>query len=94
MKWLAAALVVLAMLAAAVPAEAQGRRNGARSAVESGDARPLSEILPGVRSRNPGRLLDAQLVRRNGRPVYRLRILGADGRVQVLEVDASTGGGR
>ncbi len=101
MRWLGAALVVLAMLAVVPAAEAQGRQNGARRAVESGDTRPLGEILPRVRSRFPGRLLDAQLMRRNGRPVYQLRILGPGGQVQVLSVDARTaeilgvrGGGR
>ena len=101
MRWLGTALVVLAMLAAAPAAEAQGRQNGARRAVDSGDARPLGEILSQVRSRYPGNLLDAQLVRRNGRPVYQLRILGPGGQVQVLSVDARTaeilgvrGGGR
>jgi len=101
MKWLGIALFALAVLATAPTGEAQGRRNGARGAVESGDTRPLGEILPRVRSQYPGQLLDAQLVRRGGRPVYQLRILGSGGRVQVLSVDARTaeilgvrGGGR
>lgn len=101
MKWLGIILVALSVLAIAPAAtEAQGR-NGARRAVESGDARPLGEILPRVRGQYPGRLLDAQLVQRNGRPVYQLRILGDGGQVQVLSVDAQTaeilgvrGGGR
>ena len=90
MRWIGTALIGLALLAAVPDAEAQGRRNGARGAVESGDTRPLGEILPRVRSQYPGQLLDAQLQQRGGRPVYQLRILGAGGRVQVLSVDART----
>lgn len=90
MRWLGTALVVLAMLGAAPAANAQGFRSEPRRSVESGDTRPLGDILPQVRGRYPGRLLDAQLVRRNGRPIYQLRILGPGGQVQVLSVDART----
>jgi uncharacterized membrane protein YkoI len=61
----------------------------ARSAVEAGHIRPLQEILAAVRRQVPGRMLDARL-QQNGRWVYEVILLQADGQVVNVTVDART----
>ncbi len=75
--------------------------NRARQGVREGRLLPLEDILASVRPRVPGRVLDVQLSRRDRRDVYRLKILGRDGKVRLVAVDGATarilsvrGGGR
>ena len=85
---LLAALLALLMAPSLAAASDQDR---ARAAVMSGQARPLGEILGEIRGDYPGRLLDTHLAQSGGGTwVYRLRILGADGRVVSLTVDAKS----
>ncbi len=77
-------------LIAALPAGAQDQ-NRVRDAVRAGQARPLAAILPQVRDRFPGRMLDARLVQRGGGSFYVLKILGTNGQVSEVTVDAASG---
>ena len=91
MRSFAAAIVIGLVLAIPIIGQAQVH-DGARTAVEAGEARPLGDLLEGLSGRFPGRLLDAQLVQGIGAPlVYALRILGDDGQVRIVSVDARTG---
>ena len=91
MRIIAAAIVIGLALAIPVTGQAQVQ-NRARTAVQAGEARPLGDILQGLSGRFPGWLLDAQLTQGNGAAlVYALRILGDDGQVRVVSVDARTG---
>lgn len=88
-------VAILLSLFAALPAEpaaAASEQDRARGAVQSGEVRPLSDILAGVRSRYPGRVLDADL-RQQGQDKwqYDIKILQTDGRVLGVAVDAKTG---
>ncbi len=49
----------------------------------------LDEAVSGVRRR--GRVLSADTVQEDGRPVHRIRILTNEGRVRRLRVDGRTG---
>lgn len=60
----------------------------ARDAVRSGQIRPLHDVLTMVKRRFPGRVLDADLQDRGGNPVYRVKMLTADGDVLSVLVDA------
>ncbi len=63
-----------------------------RRAVREGRQIPLGQAIEAVRRRAPGRELDAGLeAGPNGRPVYRLRWAGQNGRRQDYVVDAGTG---
>ncbi len=67
-------------------------QNEVRRAVREGRQIPLGQAIEAVRRRSPGRELDAGLeAGPNGRPVYRLRWAGQDGRRQDYMVDAGTG---
>ncbi len=86
-------IACLSLLLASVGAPAHGQppdHDRARSAVEAGQIRPLQDILAGVRRQVPGRMLDARL-QKNGRWVYEVILLQADGQVVAVSVDAQTG---
>lgn len=62
-----------------------------REAVERGEIRPLSAVLPAVRAQVPGRVIDAT-VRRSGRGWhYVIKMLTPDSRVVLVTADARTG---
>lgn len=63
----------------------------ARRLVEAGKIRPLSEVLDEVSRQVPGKLLETELENEDGLIVYEIKILRTGGRVQEIEVDASTG---
>ena len=63
----------------------------ARRALEQGRALPLAEIRARVARRFPGEMIDVELERSGGRLVYELKVIGADGRLREVYVDATTG---
>ena len=72
--------------------EGGAEQDAVRRAVREGRNIPLGQAIEAVRRRAPGRELDAGLeAGPNGRPVYRLRWAGQDGRRQDYIVDAGTG---
>ncbi|HSI57841.1 MAG TPA: PepSY domain-containing protein [Ideonella sp.] len=54
--------------------------------------KPLADVLRGLLASHPGRVLDVELERGiKNRQVYEVRIVGADGRLREVVVDALTG---
>lgn len=51
----------------------------------------LDDAVSGVRRRNTGRVLSADTVQQDGRPVHRIRVLSDQGRVRGLRFDGNTG---
>lgn len=91
-KGLAIALVsALAVFAAGVRADDGRDHDVARQAVERGEIKPLAEILQIVRDKLPGEIAGVKIERKSGRLVYELRIVGAEGRLLEVHVDAATG---
>lgn len=89
-RTVACVLLLLATICTAAPAQADAAdHDRARSAVEAGQIRPLQDILAEVRRQVPGRMLDARL-QQNGRWVYKVILLQADGQVVAVTVDAQT----
>jgi uncharacterized membrane protein YkoI len=83
------AMLVLASIAS--PAWADQRDHElAREAVRSGQAMPLSEILSRIRLQLGGEVIHVELEREEGRYVYEFRVIGADGKLRKLHVDAAT----
>ena len=83
----AALLCLLAVLGGA-PAAASEDADRARQALETGQIRPLDEILRAAREAVPGDVVSVDLKRDDGRWRYKLRILGADGKRRTVKVDA------
>lgn len=63
----------------------------ARDAVRDGQALPLGNIIRELQRTCPGTFLNAVLVERDGRLVYRLQTLSTGGRRLFTIVDAATG---
>ncbi len=78
-------------LAGSAPSALAGERSDqdrARAAVQAGEVMPLPALLERVQRSHPGQVLRVELERDDGRWIYELRVLQADGRLLKLEVDA------
>ena len=84
-------LSALAACAATARADDGHDHDVARQAVERGEIKPLAEILQRVRERFPGEIASVKIERERGRLRYEFRIVGAQGRLLELHVDAATG---
>jgi uncharacterized membrane protein YkoI len=90
-------LVLLVALAAAAGAEAGGSGHATRDqdeirhAVESGEIRPLADLLAIVRSKLPGEITGVEIERKNGHWVYEFHVVDGKGRLIDVHVDARTG---
>jgi uncharacterized membrane protein YkoI len=73
------------------PAAADIDHEQAYQLLKEGRIRPLIEIIKEVSARFPGEVLEVELELEDGRYVYEVKILGPQGRVQEIEVDAKTG---
>ena len=85
-----ATISLLAVLACAPPARASEDADRARSALEKGEIRPLDEILRVVRAAAPGDVVSVDLKHDEGRWLYKLRVLSADGKRRTIKVDAGS----
>lgn len=63
----------------------------ALGAVQRGEIRRLSEILPRIEAEFGGRAIETEIETDDGRWVYEIDILTADGRLFEVDVDAVTG---
>lgn len=61
-----------------------------REARQKGEIRSLRWVMHQLQTAYPGRLLDAELLKKNGRYIYRIKLLQAGGYVSRLIVDAYT----
>ncbi|WOJ91190.1 PepSY domain-containing protein [Methylocapsa polymorpha] len=87
------ALILIVAAAAAIAASraiAADDQDRALSALEARQILPLSEILARARL-GDDRLLRAELEREDGRYVYELRVIAADGTIRLRHLDARTG---
>jgi len=84
------AAVLLAGAMTAVPADDIGHE-AARRLRQAGLIVPLGDILADVTARHPGRVIETELERDDGRYVYEIELLGDDGRVYEFEFDAASG---
>lgn len=60
----------------------------AQSAIQSGKARPLSQIIPVVNNRYKGRVIGVDFQRRGKLYVYRIKVVRDSGRIIIVEVNA------
>ncbi len=93
-------LLLLAMLAAVVPAQADrkgrdrddhDRKDRVYEMRQKGEVRPLAEILAKARADHPDKVLEMEFEDKEGIPVYEFHILQSGGRVLEVKYDARTG---
>jgi uncharacterized membrane protein YkoI len=63
----------------------------ARRLLDSGEILPLEVILNNVKQTFPGRILDVELEKEDSHIVYEVEILGEDGVVSEIYINARTG---
>ncbi|WP_088624795.1 PepSY domain-containing protein [Oceanicola sp. 22II-s10i] len=63
----------------------------ARRALQAGEILPLSEILERAETARPGRVIEVELDRDDGRWIYELEMVTDTGRLYEMELDAATG---
>ena len=86
----AAALACLCALT--IPVASAGEDHlAARRLHEAGEIRSLEDIRARARAEKPGEVIETELERSNGRYVYEVEILDAQGQVWELKLDAKTG---
>ncbi len=92
--WRAGVLWATLLLAGAAlpPAAADARpdHERARAAVRAGEVMPLPQLLAQLQRSHPGQVLELELERDDGRWIYEVKLLQADGRLLELELDART----
>jgi uncharacterized membrane protein YkoI len=84
-------LLLAALAATLVRAGDQDDQDRARAAVQSGAVLPLPDLLVRLQRSHPGQVLELELEQEDGRWIYEIRLLQADGQLLKLEVDARTG---
>lgn len=85
-------LLLLAPLpAASVRAHEHTDSERARAALETGQIRPLSELLSHVESRYVGRVIETELEQEHRRWIYEFKFLPPAGHIFTVKVDAATG---
>ena len=84
-------LLLFVLLFGARAAFAEEDHETARRAVERGELLPLSQILAAAEKRYPGRVVEVDLDREDGRYFYEIEVLLQDGRVIELTYDGRTG---
>lgn len=62
----------------------------ARAAVLAGEVLPAQAVLERLRRSHPGQVLDIELEREDGRWIYEVKLLQADGQLLKLELDGLT----
>lgn len=65
--------------------------DAARVALARGQVLPLTRILAIAEQRAPGDVLKVELEDDDGKLVYEVKVLGRNGRVRELDIDARTG---
>lgn len=91
-RFLSFCAVGLLSIASTLPVQASERltREQMREAHQKGRIKSLRWVLRRLHPHYPGRVLDVDLVQKNGRYIYKIRLLMADGFVTKLMVDANT----
>ncbi len=82
--------LILSLLAGHALAEGDDH-DRARRALEAGEILPLSDILKVAETARPGRVIDLELDRDDGRWIYELELISPQGRLYEMEIDAKTG---
>jgi uncharacterized membrane protein YkoI len=88
---LAAVLTVPSALASERQPHGRSDHERARAAVQAGEVLPLPSLLERLQRTHPGQVLELELEREDGRWIYEVKLLQANGQLLKLELDGGTG---
>lgn len=91
LNYILRAIIMVVLLGQTLIVQADGDHDEARRLLESGDILSLEVILDKLQPRYPGRIIEVEIERKYGRIVYEIEIVGEDGVVHEVYVDAKTG---
>ncbi len=63
----------------------------ARRLKELGEILPLEKIIKAAKARQPGRVIEVELEKKDGRHIYEVELLNMQGEIWELYFDAATG---
>ena len=89
-KWVLMTGLAAAMLISG-NAVGESDQHESRRLMEEGEILPLQQILDLLGREQTGRVLEVELEREHGRYIYKIELLGEDGRVLEHEIDAASG---
>jgi uncharacterized membrane protein YkoI len=81
----------LAFLLAPAHAASDSDHDRAYGALERGEVLPLAQILSVATTRTPGRVIEVELDRDDGRWIYEVELVTRSGRLIAMEIDGATG---
>jgi uncharacterized membrane protein YkoI len=82
--------LILSLIAAPALAD-RDDHDRARRALEAGQILPLAHILAAAEAVRPGRVIELELERDDGRWVYELELVSPEGFIYEVEIDAASG---
>lgn len=82
--------LVLPLVLGSALALAGSDQDRARAALQAGQVLPLKTLLERLEREHPGQVLEVELEHEDGRWIYEIKLLQADGRLLKLELDAAT----
>jgi len=91
--WLRRRSFLFAVAVLALPLARAGGKDDhdrARAAVLAGEVLPAQTVLERLRRSHPGQVLEIELEREDGRWIYEVKLLQADGQLLKLELDGMT----
>lgn len=89
-RLLTACLLTLAAALGTAQASDREDHDRAQSAVRAGEAMPLVQLLARIAKDHPGQVMKVELEHEDGRLVYEVKLLQADGQLVKLLLDART----
>jgi uncharacterized membrane protein YkoI len=85
------AMTIMVLLGQIFTAQAEGDHDETKRLLKSENILSLEVILEKLRPRYPGKILEVELERKSNHIVYEVEIVGDDGIVHELYIDAKTG---
>jgi len=84
-------MTLLLMISTASTVWADDDHERARLLLEQGKILPLSDIIKQASAHYPGNVLEVELEEKNGEIVYEIELLGDDGVIMEMLIDARSG---
>jgi len=84
-------LLLISFCAVPVGAATFEDAESAREALGRGDILPLAQILAAVEAQFDSRMIELEFEREDGRYYYEFELIGRDGAIREVTVDAATG---